>query len=176
MLLKWPLIARFQTNILSPRFKYLKDVGTELLQKVESERTIDRSTMTCTPSLSLSSYLHKSKGCTSQREIKFSEEGKFVACSISPSCFVWAVWDELFSSLGMQCEDQLLLQSTNLKLFEMMLSHYFSETSKSVSKVTDNSEVILTNHELNVLRYVGGLLCWNAMNDTEINMKCFLSA
>ena len=71
-------------------------------------------------------------------------------------CELPAIWDELFLSLGIQCKDYLLSQSTNQKLFEMMLSKHFSTNSKTVSNVTE--EVILTKDELNALQYAGGFV------------------
>ena len=122
------VISDKDIDLESPRINYLKDVGKELLQKVtESEQTIDtfdKFSAGLHSKLKLVFDFCKGKSYSAMRDNLWSE---FHHLALP------AVWGELFLSLGMlQCKDQLLLQSTNQKLFEKMLSNYFSETSKSV--------------------------------------------
>ncbi len=151
------VISDKDIDLESPRINYLKDVGKELLQKVtESEQTIDtfdKFSAGLHSKLKLVFDFCKGKSYSAMKDNLWSEFHHLALCELP------AVWGELFLSLGMlPCKDQLLLQSTNQKLFEKMLSNYFSETSKSVGKVTDYPEVILTKDELNALRYVGGFV------------------
>ena len=67
-------------------------------------------------------------------------------------CELPAMSDELFLLLGIQCEDQLLVQSTNQKLFEMVLTNHFSTNSTSVTPCTE--KVSLSKDKLNALQYV----------------------
>ena len=90
----------------------------------------------------------KLKYCSAMRGKLWSEFHKVALCELP------AMWDELFLSLGIQCEEQLLAQSTSQKLFEMVLTNYFSTNGTSATPCTE--KVSLTKDELNALHYAGG--------------------
>ena len=65
------------------------------------------------------------------------------------------VWERLLASLGLECDDDLLQQSTNQKLLEMIIPSEFSSPSLSQSKKS-TEDIQLSRDELNALRYACG--------------------
>lgn len=91
------------------------------------------------------------KSCSAAKGKLWSLFHKVTLCELPD------MWCELFLSLGMECDDHLLSQSTNQKLFEKVLLNHFSKASSAIeSKCVD--EVSLSKDELNILRYVSGFV------------------
>ena len=64
------------------------------------------------------------------------------------------VWKQLLSSLQVECSDDILQQSTNRKLFEMMLPSEFSGPTMQLHH--NESNIQLSSDELNALQYACG--------------------
>ena len=136
----------------------MQKIGRELLCKV----TQSEQMMQVFDEFSVSVYRNLERVCESCKTLKskstmrgrlWSAFHHFCAVSELP-----AVWKKLFTSVGISCEDQLICQSANQKLFEKLLLKYFGSKTSTETEPSPVEEVQLTNDELNVLQYVGGFV------------------
>lgn len=141
-------------DLESTRIFYMKKSGKELLEKgMEMMQVFDEFCATlysklealCESSKTLKSY-------STMRSRLWAAFHKVAICDLPP------VWDNVFSSLGLQCEDKLICQSTNEKLFKMLLTNRFSKLVPQEGAARSTETVVLTKDELNVLQYVGGFV------------------
>ena len=142
----------------SSRIKYLKSLGADLLQKITEDDTMvaafDNFSVELNDKIELIC-----QSCTSYRSYAAKREKMWCAFHRIAVSELPEIWNGLFSSLGLNYDDQLLLQSTNQKLFEMSLTNHFGSYLPTEKQTTSKSnEISLTKDELNALQYVGGFV------------------
>ena len=148
-------------DLESSRIKFLKIVGAELLKK-STEGGTDAFEKFSTQ---LNDMLESTcQSCTRYRSHAAKRNKMWCAfhkIAVSDTGLL-EIWKGLFTSLSVKCDDQLLAQSTNQKLFEMILTkHFCSYVPGEIGQGTsDNAsdEISLTKDELNALQYVGGFV------------------
>jgi len=158
-----------ELKVNSPRIERLKRLGSTVLERViagDAEMTAFDEFSTNLLSL-LRGLFQPANVCRS-----VSTKREKLWTSFHQICIrqLPEVWEQLFSSLAIEYDDDLLQQSTNQKLFEMLLSSEFSSHSQPQAEKGHGTitEVELSRDELNALRYACGYVPFRLIICTNI--------
>ncbi len=129
----------------SPRILIMKERGRELLQKqLENEQTMQTfdefSATLCSKFEKLFEASKTLKSHSTMRGRLWSAFHKVSTYDLPP------IWERLYSSLGTECNDTLICQSTNQILFNMLLTKHFSQIP--TENTTSNVDTVLCPVEI----------------------------
>ena len=138
----------------SPRLCELKELRSNILKKItEEERTMTAFDEFGTELISTLNSIftpHKAYRSSEAKRTKYWSGFHQVRVTKLPK-----LWTKFLSAIHIEANDQLLQQSVNQRVFEMLLPKQFASKSSSVHA----RNYSLIKDELNVLQYVGGYIC-----------------